>query len=302
MDQPSPSAPATGLATGLARVRAFYELTKPGIALYVMITAGVSAWVASGGHIAPFLLLATVLGTGMASGGALALNQYVEREEDALMRRTRNRPIPSGRLDPAAAAVFAALLLASGLTWLAFLVGWLPAAVAATSALMYHAVYTPLKSRSYLATLAGGVPGALPALIGWTAARGSVELGGFALFSIAYLWQLPHVLGLSWMLREDYARVGFKLSPPHDESGRVIGLHMVLATSALLPVSLTPALLGYTGDWYFVGALILSGTFAAVSVGAARHLTDAAARGVFFGSLLYHPLLLGLMLLNTVRT
>ncbi len=308
MDQPSPPAAVAALeptprapATGLARVAAFYELTKPGIAFYVMITAGVSAWVASRGHISLSLLLYTVLGTGMASGGALALNQYVERDEDALMRRTRNRPLPSGRLDPPAAAVFSAFLLAAGLTWLTFLVGWLPAALAATSAFMYHAVYTPLKSRSYLATLAGGVPGALPTLIGWTAARGSVDLGGFAIFAIAYLWQLPHVLGLSWMLRRDYARVGFKLSPPHDESGRVIGLHMVLATSALLPVSLTPTLLGYTGTWYFVGALVLSGAFAAVTVRAARHLTDAAARSVFFGSLLYHPLLLGLMLLNTVR-
>ncbi len=298
MDEPSSSAPP-GVLT---RLRAYYELTKPGIATYVMITAGVSAWVASRGHMAPVSLLHTVLGTGMASGGALALNQYVERDEDAHMKRTRGRPIPSGRLDPGSAGVFGALLLACGLTWLLFLVGWLPAALAATSALIYHAVYTPLKSRSYLATLAGGIPGALPTLIGWTAARGSVELGGFALFSIAYLWQLPHVLGLSWMLREDYARVGFKLSPPHDDSGRIIGLHMVLATSALLPVSLTPALLGYTGAWYFVGALILSGIFAGVSVSAARRLTDAAARGVFFGSLLYHPMLLGLMILNTVRS
>ncbi len=297
MDQPPPAAPASGFA----RVRAFYELTKPGIAAYVMITAGVSAWVASRGHASPVLLLHTVLGTGMASGGALALNQYVERDEDSRMVRTRNRPIPSGRLESAWAAVFGALLLAGGLTWLGFLVGWEPAVVAGASALMYHAVYTPLKSRSYLATLAGGVPGALPTLIGWTAARGSLELGGFALFAIAYLWQLPHVLGLSWMLRDDYARVGFKLSPPHDDSGKIIGLHMVLAASALVPVSLTPALLGYTGTWYFGGALILSGLFAGVSVNAARRLTDVTARSVFFGSLLYHPLLLGLMLLNTVR-
>ncbi len=297
MDVPSPSTPATGLA----RLVAYYELTKPGIAAYIMITAGVSAWVASRGHPDGLLLLHTVIGTGLTTAGALALNQYVEREVDARMNRTRNRPIPSGRVEAAPAAVFSAALLAGGLTYLAFLVGWMPAAIAATSALAYHAVYTPLKSRSYLATLAGGVPGALPALIGWTAARGSLELGGFALFAIAYLWQLPHVLGLSWILRKDYDRVGFKLSPPHDDSGRIIGLHMVLATSALVPVSLVPTLLGYTGAWYFVGALLLGCAFAGVSFGAARRLTDAAARRVFFGSLLYHPLLLGLMLLNTVH-
>jgi len=296
MDRLSPSSPAVGLA----RLVAYYELTKPGIVAYIVITAGVSAWVASRGHPSALLMLHTVVGTGLATAGALALNQYVEREVDAHMRRTRDRPIPSGRLDAAPAAVFSAALLAAGLTYLAFLVGWLPAGIAAASAFAYHAIYTPLKSRSYLATLAGGVPGALPALIGWTAARGSLELGGFALFAIAYLWQLPHVLGLSWILRKDYERVGFKLSPPHDDSGRVIGLHMVLATSALLPVSLVPTLLGYTGALYFGGAFLLGIAFLGASFGAARRLTDVSARRVFFGSLLYHPLLLGLMLLNTV--
>ncbi len=280
---------------------AYYELTKPGIAAYIMITAAVSTWVAARGHPHPLLLLNTVLGTGLATAGALALNQYVEREVDARMMRTRGRPIPSGRVEAAPAAVFSALLLAGGLTYLAFLVGWLPAAIAAASALAYHAIYTPLKSRSYLATLAGGVPGALPALIGWSAARGAIELGGVALFAIAYLWQLPHVLGLSWILRKDYGRVGFKLSPPHDDAGRVIGLHMVLATSALVPVSLIPSLLGYTGPWYFAGALVLGSAFVGASFGAARRLTDRSARRVFFGSLLYHPLLLGLMILNTVH-
>lgn len=283
------------------RARAYYELTKPGIAGYVMITAGVSAFVASRGRLDLALALHTMVGTVAATAGALALNQYVEREVDAIMVRTRGRPIPSGRLTGREAAAFGWFLLMGGLAYLTFLTGWLPMVVAAASAAAYHWVYTPLKSRSYFATLAGGVPGALPVLIGWTAATGTVDTGGLALFAVAYLWQLPHVLGLAWMLREDYARVGFRLIPPHDDAGRIIGLHMVLATSALVPVSLVPTVLGYTGSWYFGGALLLSLAFLWLAIGAARDLTDKAARSVFFGSLLYHPILLGLMLFDTVR-
>lgn len=281
--------------------RSYYELTKPGIAGYVMVTAGVTAFVASRGRLELGLAIHTMLGTGMATAGALALNQWTEREVDAVMVRTRGRPIPSGRLTPHQAWRFGSGLFVAGILYLGILTGWLPALVAALSAASYHWVYTPLKSRSYFATLAGGVPGALPTLIGWTAATGGVSLGGFALFAIAYLWQLPHVLGLAWMLREDYARVGFKLIPPHDDAGRIIGLHMVMATSALVPVSLVPTVLGYTGFWYFAGALVASLAFLWVSVSAARDLTDASARRVFFASLLYHPVLLGLMLFDTVR-
>lgn len=288
-------------AAGSRTSRAFYELTKPGIAGYVMVTAGVTAFVASRGRIELGLAVHTMLGTGLATAGALALNQWTEREVDAVMRRTRGRPIPSGRVTPRQAWVFGGLLFAVGILYLGFLAGWIPALLAAASAASYHWIYTPLKSRSYFATLAGGVPGALPTLIGWTAATGRVDLGGFSLFAIAYLWQLPHVLGLAWMLRDDYARVGFKLIPPHDDAGRVIGLHMVMATSALVPVSLVPTVLGYTGTWYFVGALLASLAFLQVSVSAARHLTDASARKVFLSSLLYHPVLLGLMLFDTVR-
>lgn len=299
MDDPAaPHPPATA---DRSRARAYYELTKPGIAGYVMITAGVSAFVASRGRLDLLLALHTMVGTGVATAGALALNQYVERDVDAVMKRTRSRPIPSGRLTPRQGAAFGWALFLGGLAYLTALVGWLPMALAAASAAAYHWIYTPLKSRSYFATLAGGVPGALPTLIGWTAATGGVDLGGLALFAIAYLWQLPHVLGLAWMLREDYGRVGFKLIPPHDDAGRVIALHMVLATSALVPVSLVPTVLGYTGPWYFGGALVLSLAFLWVAVGAARNLTDKAARSVFFGSLLYHPALLGLMLFDTLR-
>jgi len=295
---PSPAEP-TARADGGGRLKAFYELTKPGIAGYVMITAGVTYFVGARGHAEMIAAVHAMVGTGLATAGALALNQHAEREEDRIMFRTRGRPLPLDRLRPAEALAFGAALLATGLMWLALLSGLLPAALAAFSAAAYHGVYTPLKKRSFAATLTGAVPGALPALIGWTAATGAVDVGGLALFAIAYLWQLPHVLGLAWMLREDYARVGFKLVPAG--GGRVIGGWMVAATGALLPVSLAPFFLGLTGRVYLSGALLASGAFLWVAVRAARHLTDASARRVFFGSLLYHPVLLGLLLFDTVR-
>lgn len=293
---PRPAAPAP------TKARAFYELTKPGIAGYVMVTAGVSAYVASRGAIPLLPALHTMFGTGLATAGALALNQYVEREVDARMVRTRYRPLPAGRIDPTTAFIYGASLLVAGVMYLAVTVGALPAMLTIFSAASYHGVYVPLKSRSPVATLAGGVPGAMPTLIGWSAATGTLDTGGLALFAIAYAWQLPHVLGLAWMLREDYERVGFKLIPPSDAAGKIIGRHMVAWLLVLVPLSAVPWWLGYTGTLYLVGALAASLAFVALGVGAARDLTDRAARKVFFGSLLYHPVLLGLMLFDTVRS
>lgn len=290
----APPAPAS-----TSRLRAYYELTKPGIAGYVMVTAGVSAFVASRGQIDLGLALNTMLGTGLATAGALSLNQYVEREVDAVMHRTRGRPLPTGRIEPMAALAFGSALLLGGLIYVALAVGALPALITAASGLMYHGVYTPLKTRSYIATIAGAVPGALPMLIGWTAVTGSVDIGGLALFAIGYLWQLPHVLGLAWMLREDYARVGFRLIP--GGGARSIGAQMIGSTALLIPVSWTPTLLGFTGVPYAVGATIVGVAFLAAAARAFREMTEDRARAVFFASLLYHPLLLGLMLFDTLR-
>lgn len=297
MDEPIIPSPAKGAL----RLRAYYELTKPGIAGYVMITAGVAAFVGSGGRLDLWLAILTMVGTGLATAGALALNQYVERDVDSVMLRTRERPIPSGRMTPLEGLVFGVTLLVSGLVWLFALVHWLPALLAALSAAAYHLVYTPLKSRTHFATLAGGVPGALPMLIGWTAATGTVDRGGLAMFAIGYAWQLPHVLGLAWMLREDYARVGFKLIPDDDAEGKIIGRHMVAWMVALILVSGVPTYLGLTGTIYLSGALLVSVAYLIVGMGAAKDLTDEAAKKVFFGSLLYHPVILVLMLLDTVR-
>ena len=292
-----PSSPAAGIP----RLSAFYELTNPGITAFVVITTGVSFYVASAGYPAVLTLLHTLLGTLLGTGGALALNQYVEREVDARMVRTRSRPIPSGRMRPREALAFGALMLAVGVGYLWALVGWLPALLTAASAAAYLWAYTPLKSRSYLATLVGAVPGALPALIGWSAATGRIELGAMVLFAIAFLWQLPHVLALAWLLREDYERAGFFMTPPTDASGVRIGRHMVYHCSSLLLVSIFPSLLDLTGRVYMGGALVLGVLMLALTSAAASEMTRQRARRVFLGSLLYQPLLLGLMVLDTVR-
>lgn len=296
-DGPSPTdGPATP-----GRLASFYELTKPGIAAYVALTAGVCYYVGAAGAANWIVALHTLLGTVVATAGALALNQYVEREVDARMYRTRTRPLPSGRLEPREALLFGAGLLAMGVAYLALLVGVLPAVLTAASAAAYLWVYTPLKSRSYLATLVGAIPGAFPALIGWTAATGRITLGGVILFGIAFLWQLPHVLGLAWLLKEDYQRAGFFMTPPSDVSGGRIGKHMVYHSISLLLLSVMPTLVGLTGLLYLLGAVLLGLVMLWVTGAAAADMNRHRARRVFLYSLLYQPALLALLLLDTVR-
>lgn len=309
---PSPPAPesATAPDTGSEPPQTFgrekpprhplYELTKPGITGFVMVTAGASAHVAAGGSPGLWPMVHTVVGTGLATGGALALNQVFEREFDARMRRTRGRPIPSGRITARAAGVFGTALLAVGILWLAATVGAMPAAFTALSAVSYLWIYTPLKRTSYLATLAGAVPGALPALIGWTAAGGSAtDIGGWVLFGIFFLWQLPHVLALAWLLRDDYRTVGFFLMPPSDPDGRKIGRHMVFHSLSLVLLGFAPTLLGLTGWIYGAGALVLNAGMLGVCLAAAMSMSFSRVKRVFFASLLYQPLILVLLLVDT---
>jgi protoheme IX farnesyltransferase len=287
--------------TRLSHAAALYELTKPGIAGYVMITTGVAYYVAARGAVDWMILLHTLFGTVLATGGALALNQFIEREADALMHRTRGRPIPSGRLPAWQALAFGLFLLVAGLghTW--FWVGARPAALTLLSAVVYNLVYTPLKPRSYLATLAGAIPGAMPALIGWSAAVDRLDTGAAVLFGIAFLWQLPHVLGLAWMLREDYERAGFLLMPPTDPEGRTVGPKMLGYSIVLIPMSVAPTALGYTGIIYATGAAILGSALVLASLACIRDMNTKTARRVFLGSLAYHPLISILMILDTVR-
>lgn len=281
-----------------SRPSAFLELTKPGIAVFVMITAGVGYYMGTRGRIMPGALIHTLVGTLLATAGALALNQYLEREPDGIMLRTRGRPIPSGRVRPGEALGLGATLFLVGTIYLAGTVGWAPAALTLLSAFAYTMVYTPLKSRSYLATPAGAIPGAMPVLIGWSAATGSLSQEALALFGVMFLWQLPHVLSLGWMLREDYARVGFYLIPPSDDAGWKIGKHLLLYTTALIPVSLSLTILGLTGRLYFWGALALGLGLMALTLPAARHMSDRTARRVFLATLAYHPLMMGLLVFD----
>ncbi len=279
---------------------AYLELTKPGIACFVMTLTGVSCYVAVGGDLAVLLILHTALGTGLVTGGALALNQYAERREDALMTRTRGRPIPSGRVPARHARDFGLLLTVVGAVYLWSVVGWLPAVLALLSSALYVLVYTPLKTRTSLASLVGAFPGALPVLVGWSAAAGTLSAQAFAVFGVFFMWQLPHILALAWICREDYARAGIIMAPPGDEHGRLLSLRMVAAAGALLPVSLAPVLLDLTGMVYAAGALVAGMALLAVTLACVGRLTDRRARRVFVGTLLYQPCLLVLLIVDTL--
>ena len=279
---------------------AFLELTKPGIACFVMTLTGVSCYVAVGGALDALLILHTALGTGLVTGGALALNQYAERREDALMMRTRGRPIPSGRIAPRQAREFGLLLTAVGAVYLWSSVGWLPSILALLSSALYVLVYTPLKTRTSIASLVGAFPGALPVLVGWSAAAGTLSPQALAVFGIFFIWQLPHILALAWICRDDYARAGIIMAPQGDGQGRLLSLRMIAATAALLPVSLAPVPLGLTGMVYGAGALLAGLALLAVTLATAGRLTDRRARRVFLGTLLYQPCLLVLLIVDTL--
>lgn len=274
-------------------IGSYLELTKPGITFFVAVTSAAGYLMASLPSVGFTDLFHLTLGVVLSTAGALALNQYLERGPDSLMIRTRPRPVPSGRVPPNRAALFGWLLLAAGIGHLWFWLGWLPALISAVSAVLYDAVYTPLKLRTPIATPVGAIPGALPVLIGWTAHTSTMDARALTLFGILFLWQLIHVLALGWNLRDDYERAGFQLIPP-GSVGIIAGL-MVGYAVALLALSTVPALLGMAGRGYLVGALLLGATMLAATVAFLRNPTRQRCNRVFLGSLLYHPLLLGLM-------
>ena len=272
---------------------AYLELTKPGITVFVAVTAAAGYLMASLPTVVVPALFHLVAGITLSTAGSLALNQYLERQPDGVMLRTRGRPVPSGRIPARHARLFGWVLILAGTGHLWFWLGWLPALITAAAVFLYDAVYTPLKLRSPLATPVGAVPGALPALIGWTAHAGTVDARGMTLFGILFLWQLIHVLALGWNLRQDYERAGFQLIPPG--SDRLISGLMVGYALALLPLGILPVVLGMTGNLYVVGALVLGVGMVAVTLAFLRKPTKQRCSRVFLGSLLYHPLLLGAM-------
>lgn len=244
------------------------------------------------------LLSATLGGTALCAAGAAALNQWCESEYDARMKRTRNRPLPAGRMASSDALLAGLALSVVGVACLAFFANTLSAALAAATIVFYILVYTPLKRFTTLNTIIGAVPGALPPLIGWTASHGSIDAEGLTLFAILFLWQMPHFLAIAWLYRDDYAQAGFKMLSEGDDSGALTGRQAVVYSLALLVVSLLPSVFfGYSAV-YFYGALALGMGFAALAVRfAASGGSIPAAKALFLGSIAYLPLLLGLMVL-----
>jgi protoheme IX farnesyltransferase len=270
-------------------------LTKPRVVVMVLVTTVVGYYV--GLVAAPDYgrLLSLVVGTLLAAGGTLALNQYWERDVDARMERTRTRPLPEGRLAPLEALLFGAALTTLGLVVLAAGVGWLATLVTAATFVLYVFAYTPLKLRTTLCTIVGAVPGALPPVTGWAAARDDLGVGAWVLFGILFLWQLPHTLAIGRLYQHDYARAGVRLLPVVDAEGRATERQIVSGCVALLAVSLLPTLIGLAGAVYFVGALLLGGLFAALGAQHALAPSAPRARRVLLASLLYLPALLALL-------
>jgi len=278
----------------------YLELTKPRVTLMVVITTAIGFYLGSGPALDFMLLCNTLIGTALVAAGTSALNQYVERREDGLMLRTRRRPLPAGRLEPRNALRFAVGLSVIGILQLLLTVNLVTTVLAALTLLSYVFVYTPLKKVTTLSTLFGAIPGALPPLGGWTAAAGVITPGGLILFAILFFWQLPHSLAIATMYRDDYARGGFLLLPVVDPHGSSTRRQIVLQSLILLPLTLVPTALGVSGTIYFFGALLLSLALLGVALHAALRDTVRAARRLLLASVIYLPLLLGLMALDRI--
>jgi heme o synthase len=275
-------------------------LTKPRVVLMVLVTTVVGYYVGLPGAPDYVRLVHLLIGTMLAAGGTLALNQYWERDVDARMERTRVRPLPDGRLSPLEALVFAGAVTLTGLGYLGAFVGPLVMLVTAATTALYLFAYTPLKLRTPLCTIIGAVPGALPPVTGWVASREAFGLGAWVLFGILFLWQLPHTLAIARLYRDDYARAGVRLLPVVDADGTSTERQIVTGCFALLAVSLLPTLIGLAGPFYFVGAFILGAGFVAIGARQALAPSAGSARRVLFASLLYLPILLTLLAIDKV--
>jgi protoheme IX farnesyltransferase len=270
----------------------FAELVKARLTLLVLLTTAVGFYLGSGGVVNYVALFHAVFGTALAAAGAAALNQWWERRLDALMQRTKTRPIPAGRMLPRNALMVGSLLVLAGVSYLTIACNWLSASLAATTILIYIFAYTPLKRVSTANTLVGAIPGALPPMIGWAAARGHLDPGAWSLFAILFFWQMPHFFAIAWMHREDYARAGFQMVSRGDETGTRSASQSVFFCIVLLLVSGIPAFLGVVNSIYVFVELILNGLFIIVAMRFLRTQVVADARMLFLASIIYLPLLL----------
>jgi protoheme IX farnesyltransferase len=299
LDAPAPLVKAAAAEKSLAAVLG--ELFKMRLTTLVLLTTMAGFYLGSRGPVSWALLLNALGGTALLAAGASALNQLLEREQDAKMLRTRDRPLPSGRLTAESVLVIGAVCGTVGLIWLALRVNAVTALLGALTLGSYLFVYTPLKRVTTLNTVIGAIPGALPPLMGWAAARGAISGEGWSLFAILFFWQLPHFLAIAWMYRDQYAQAGFIMLPVVDPGGERTGRQALCHTLGLLPVSLCPFLFRLAGPAYLAGALLLGGAFVWCAFQFSRQLSLQRARLLFLVSIIYLPLLLGLMVLDKTR-
>lgn len=279
-------------------IRDLIELVKARLTLLVLLTTAVGFYVGAEGPINWTMLLQTVLGTAAAAAGAAALNQWWEHRLDALMHRTQSRPVPAGRMRPIEALSIGSALSVFGVAYLAFVCNALSAALAAITIIVYIFAYTPLKLVSTFNTAIGAVPGALPPMIGWAAARGTLNAGAWTLFAILFFWQLPHFFAIAWMYRDDYARAGFQMISGDDRTGERSASQSVFFCMLLLVVAGLPAYLGIATVFYLLAELILGAVFVAAAMRFLKTRQRSDARRLFLISIIYLPLLLGALVLS----
>jgi heme o synthase len=294
---------STARTTELAlmeRANAYVSLTKPDVSFLVLMTTAAGYYMGARGPVDWLHLMHTVLATMLIAAGTAALNHYIERESDRHMRRTACRPLPSGVLQPREALWFGVVLSLAGAVDLYLTAGALAAGLGVATCLSYLLAYTPLKRRTVWATFVGAFPGAIPPMIGWVAATGSLDRGAWMLFAILFLWQFPHFHAISWMYREDYARAGILMLPVVDKQGTRTFRQIILTAAALVGVSLLPAILGLAGVLYFFGALVVSVALLQVCLWAATVKTNVRAKWLMHATVLHIPVLLGLMVYDKI--
>jgi len=279
----------------------FADLVKARLTTLVLLTTLVGFYLGWPGAMNYALLIHTLAATALLAAGASALNQLLERDYDAKMRRTQDRPLPAGRLQPTTVMIFGGVCSVAGLVYLALAVNLLTSVLGAVTLVSYLFIYTPLKRVTWLNTAIGAVPGAFPPLMGWTAARGELTGEGWALFAILFFWQMPHFFAIAWIYRDEYAKAGFKMLPGIDPEGRRTAQQSLSNTLALLAVSLFPFVFKMAGPAYLAGAIILGAGFLGCAVRFSRQLTVPRARQLFFASIIYLPLLLALMVWDKVK-
>ena len=280
------------------RVSTLVELTKPRLVSMILITTAAGFYIGSGQPLNWLQLIHTIIGTGLSAAGVLALNQYLERDLDAQMVRTCHRPLPDQRLRPTTALFFGVTLTAGGLLYMAFSVNALSALIISAIVVTYLFVYTPLKQKTSLCTVAGAVPGALPPVIGWVAARGTLNIEAWVLFAILFLWQLPHSLSIAYIYRDEYAQAGFRLLPVIHPDGKSTNRQIVINCLGLVVVALLPTLLGIAGIVYFFAALALSIIFLGFGINLSISRSTLAAKRLLYVSLIYLPLVFLVMALD----